>query len=143
MQQKTGFYILITLSFIVPLSCTRDSDEKLLNNRVNELVTAIEERSEQEIKNYLSDDFSVVKRFNKEQFFFFVRYHLKRNKNISINILNKEIKLNKSNADVTANVLLLGADNWLPTRGQKYYVESRWIKQDGDWVMSRLRWTVK
>lgn len=125
------------------LSCNSGSDKDMLNQRVNELVEIIEAHKEKNIQNYLAEDFSVAKRFNKNNFFLFVRYHLKRNKNISISLINKEIKLNGLSADITAEVLLLGAEGWLPERGQRYYVESRWKKEKGDWVMSRLRWTIK
>lgn len=125
------------------LSCDKKNDKDLLNQRVNELVEVIETHKEQDIKEYLAGDFSVVKKFNKTQFFLFVRYHLKRNKNISISLINKDIRLKGEYADVVADVLLLGAEGWLPERGQRYYVESRWIKESGDWVMSRLRWNVK
>ena len=143
MYKKTILYLLITLSLCVPLACTKDSDKDVLIQRVNNLVNVIENHDVKSMRRYLSDDFSAGKRFNNEKFFMFVHYHFKRNKNISINFVKKDVKLYGSKADVTADVLLLGADDWLPKRGQKYYVESRWIKQDGDWVMSRLRWTVK
>lgn len=141
--QKTVLYLLIAISLLIQLSCTKDSDEDVLNRRVNELVAVIENHDAKSMRQYLSDDFSAGKKFKNDKFFMLVHYHFKRNKNISINILNKDIKFNKVNADVTAEVLLLGADDWIPTRGQKYYVESRWKKQSGDWVMSRLRWTIK
>lgn len=143
MRIKTILYLLITLSSLMLFSCNKNSDKYALNERINEFVNIIEKHDEQDMRNYLAEDFSVVKRFNKVNFFLFVRYHLKRNKNISINLINKEIKLHESYADVTANVLLLGADKWLPERGQRYYVESRWKIKSGDWVMSHLRWTVK
>lgn len=133
------------------LSCDNKSDKDMLNQRVNELVDIIEAHKEQNIKDYLAKDFSVANRFNKNQFFQFVRHHLKRNKNISISVINKEIVFNglsadasvNASADISANVLLLGAEGWLPERGQQYYVESRWKKENGEWVMSRLRWRVK
>ena len=143
MYKKTILFLLIALSSLMQLSCSKDSDKDVLIQRVDSLVNVIENHDEKNMRNYLSEDFSVAKRFNKENFFLFVHYQLRRNKNISITFINKEIRFNKSNADVTGDVLVLGANEWLPERGQRYYVESRWIKQDGDWVMSRLRWTVK
>lgn len=135
------------------LSCSKDSDKDILIQRVNSLVNVVETHDEKNMRNYFPEDFSVAKKFNKEKFFLFVRYHLKRNKNISINFINKEIRFHESrfdtsrfitsSADVTGDVLVLGANELLPQRGQRYYVESRWIKEDGDWVMSRLRWSTK
>jgi len=150
---RTTLYLLITFYSFTLLSCSKDSDKDVLIQRVNSLVNVVESHDEKNMRNYFSEDFSVAKRFNKEKFFLFVRYHLKRNKNVSINFINKEIRFHESrfdtsrfitsSADVTGDVLVLGANEWLPQRGQGYYVESRWIKEDGDWVMSRLRWSTK
>ena len=121
-------------------SCSKTSDVDILKQRIDELIVHIEKHNEQEIKDYLSNDFSASQRFNKVQFFLFARHHFKRNKSISVTVLDKNITHYKDYADVTANVLLLGANNWLPERGQIYTVTSRWKKESGDWVMSRLRW---
>jgi len=142
-NKSISAYIVILLSFISQFSCSKTSDVDVLNQRIDELVNFIEKHKEQEIINYLSDDFSVAKRFNKTQFLLFSRYHLKRNKNISISVIDKEIILNESYADVTANVLLLGSNEWLPERGKMYNIASRWKKERGGWVMSRLRWSIK
>ena len=148
MYRKTILYLLITFYSFMLLSCNKDSDKDVLIQRVNSLVNVVETHDEKNMRNYFSEDFSVAKRFNKEKFFLFIRYHLKRNKNISINFINKEIRFNesrfnKSSADVTGDVVLLGADSWLPQRAQRYYVESRWVMEGDVWVMSRLRWSIK
>lgn len=143
MNKKTLIYFLIIFNSLTQLSCDKADDKDLLNQRVNELVDVIEEHKEQDIKNYFANDFSVAKRFNQNNFFLFVRYQIKRNKNISISLMNKDIKFHGTYADVTADVLLLGAEGWLPERGQQYYVESQWKKENGNWVMSRLRWENK
>ncbi|MCF6194297.1 MAG: hypothetical protein L3J46_08195, partial [Kangiellaceae bacterium] len=57
-----------------------------------------------------------------------------------ISILDREVRLNEKNADVIFKVLLLGSSDWLPERGQIYNVTSRWKKEKGAWVISRLRW---
>lgn len=121
-------------------SCSKTSDVDVLKQRIDELITHIEQHNEQGIKGYLSNDFSTSQRFNKVQFFIFVRHHFKRNKSISITVLDKKITHYENHADVVANVILLGTNEWLPERGQIYNVASRWKKESGDWVMSRLRW---
>jgi hypothetical protein len=141
MKNKTKpLYVVIILSFFSLYSCSKTSDIDVLNQRVDELIKIIEQHKENEIKDYLTGDFSVVKRFNKQQFLLFIHYHLKRNKSISISILNKEIMHNENYADVTANVLLIGSNEWLPERGQMYNIASRWKNENGDWKMSNLRW---
>lgn len=143
MRIKAILYLLIALSSLMLFSCNKNSDKHALNQRIDELVYFIELHKEQEVKNYLTSDFSVVKRFNKKQFFLFIHNQLKRYKNISINLINKEIKLHESYADVTAEVLLLGSNEWIPERGRMYIIVSRWKMVKGNWMMSNLRWEIK
>jgi len=143
MKNTILLYITISLVLTSLLSCSKTSDIDALHQRLDELVDVIEQHEEEKIKDYLSGDFSVSKKFTKKQFTLFINYHLKRNKNISINLFNKEINRHDSYVDVTMDALLIGAKNWLPERGQKYFVESRWEIESGKWVMSRLRWSVK
>lgn len=141
MKNKTKtLKTVIILSFISLFSCSKTSDIDALNQRVDELVEVAEQQKETGIKGFLTHDFSVVKRFNKQQFMLFVHYHLKRNKSVSINLINKKIIHNENYADVTAKVLLIGTNEWLPERGQIYDIASRWKNEKGAWKMSNLRW---
>ena len=142
-NKAISVYIVILLSFICLFSCSKTSDIDVLNQRLDEFVNIVEKHNEQKFKNYLSSDFSVAKRFNKKQFLLFIHYHLRKNKSIFVSVMDKRITQNENYTDVTADVLLLGSNDWLPERGQRYYVESRWKNESGNWVMSRLRWTVK
>lgn len=142
-NKAISVHIVIFLSFVSLFSCSKTSDIDVLNQRLDEFVNVVEKHNEQKIKNYLSSDFSVAKRFNKKQFLLFIHYHLKKNKSIFISVMDKKIIQNENYTDVTANILLLGSNDWLPERGQRYFIESRWKNESGNWVMSRLRWTVK
>lgn len=138
-------YFVLLLGSLSLFSCSEPDELHILNQRIDGLVSAIENHSEHGIKDYLAKDFSTTtlsttKGLNKTQFFLFTRYHFKRNKNVLVTVVDKDVTLNKSQADVTATVLLIGATEWLPERGQLYKVESRWKKESGDWLMSRLRW---
>ena len=140
LKYKILVYIVITLSSLALLSCDKTSELSLLNLQVDKMVSAVENHKIGDVKTILANDFLTVKSLNKIQFLLFVNHQFKRNKNISISVLDKDVKLNEKNADVTFKVLLLGSNDWLPERGQIYNVSSRWKKENGDWVMSRLRW---
>ena len=138
-------YIAILVGSLSLISCSEPDEADLLNQQVDGLVSAIENHSEHGIKEFLAKDFSTTslsttKGLNKAQFFLFVRYQFKRNKNVLVTLVDKDVTLNNNQADVSAKVLLIGASEWLPERGQLYKVDSRWKKEGGDWVMSRLRW---
>lgn len=139
MPQKPQIYVLfILLSGVI--SCAKMSDENALKQRINDLVQVIEAHDDNEFADFLASDFMAGNNSNKETFNLFVRYHLQRNKNISIVRANEKININGAMADVTADVYLTGASGWLPQRGQKYRVESRWKKEKGSWLIQRLRW---
>ncbi|MCK4865709.1 MAG: hypothetical protein KAT06_09855 [Gammaproteobacteria bacterium] len=140
MKYKILLYLLIILSSLTFLSCDKTSALSKLNQKINVLVNAVEKHQVENIANVLAQDFLTDKALNKPQFLFYIDYQFKRNKNISISILDKEVRFNEKNADVIFKVLLLGSNDWLPERGQIYNVTSRWKKEKGDWVISRLRW---
>ena len=140
MKNKTILYFLIILNSLILFSCAKEeSDISALNTRISELTNIVEQH-DNKVRDYLSDDFVTTKSLNKSQFLFFINHHFKRNKNISIVMLDKNIIKNKTFFDVTFRVLLLGSNNMLPERGRVYQVASRWKKESGSWVISKLRW---
>ena len=139
MKYNLLVYLVMILSSLTLLSCDKTSELSLLNQKVDELVDAAESHKLSDIKGMLASDFLTTKNLNKTQFLIFVNHQFKRNKNI----LDKEVRFNEKNADVIFEILLLGSSDWLPERGQTYKVTSRWKKEKGDWVVSRLRWNIK
>ena len=134
------FYFLLLLGSLSLFSCSETDEQALLNQHIDGLIAAIEKHDLQQVKTFLSSDFSTIQGMNKTKFMIFAKYQLKRHNNVLVNVLDKDVILNKDKADMTAKVLLIGADGWLPERGQVFKVASRWKKESGDWVMSRLRW---
>lgn len=137
--QKTQIYVLF-IFLTGMISCAKMSDENALKQRIIDLVQVIEAHDDNEIADFLTSDFMAGNNSNKETFNLFIRYHLQRNKNISIVRANEKININGVIADVTADVYLTGASGWLPQQGQKYRVESRWKKEKDTWLIQRLRW---
>jgi len=143
MKHKIIAYIVITLSSLTLLSFDKTSELNLLNQKTDELVDDSKSHKLRDIKGILSSDFMTTKNLNKTQFLIFVNHQFKRNKSISISVLDKEVRFNEKNADVIFKGLLLGSNDWLTEREQTYKVTSRWKKENGDWVVSRLRWNIK
>ena len=140
MKTKTTLYFLIILNSLTLFSCSQESDIAVLNKRINDLEKVIEQHQESKVSSYLAKDFVTNNSLNKAQFLLFIRYQLKQNKNISVILVDKEIAKNNNLFDVTFRVLLVGSNHLLPERGKMYSVASRWKKEGGIWVMSRIRW---
>lgn len=140
MKIKTILYFLIILNSLALFSCAQETDIAALSNRLEELENIVEQHQKNKINDFLAKDFATTKFSNKAKFLLFIHYHLRRNKNISIVVVDKELINNNANFDVTFRVLLVGSNNFLPERGQMHKVASRWKKEDGRWMISRLRW---
>ena len=140
MKIKTILYFLIILNSLALFSCSQESDIEALNNRLDELEDVVEQHQTKKITDFFAKNFTATRYPNKAKFILFARYQLKRNKNISIVIIDKETIKNNTAFDVTFRVLLVGSNSFIPERGQMYRVASRWIKEDSRWVISRLRW---
>ena len=139
-MKKLATIILILVGILSLLSCSKTDELSVLNNRIDKLVTVIEEKDPHQVKHFLASDFSAANNLNKARFTIFMQYQLKRHKNVIVTVTDKNVVLNKTHADVIAKVLLIGAGDWLPERGQLYKIESRWTKEGDDWLLSRLRW---
>lgn len=142
MNQKIPFTASLVI-FINLFACSEMSEKDILKQRVDELISIIESHKSSKIKKYLAADFSAGKDFDATRFSLFIQYQLRKNKKISILRTNETIILNGFQADITSDMFLFGINKWLPERGQTYYVESRWKKENKNWVMSRLRWQIK
>lgn len=140
MKNKTILYFLIILSSLMFVSCNKESDVTALHNRIDMLVNLIEEHKESKLSNYFTKDFVTSKNLNQAQFLLFARYHFKRNKSISIIIVDKTVITTNDFFDVKFRVLLLGSNSLFPERGEMYNVFSRWNKEGGKWRISRIRW---
>ena len=136
-----NFFLIFFCLFL--FSCTENDEDQQLLNQIDKLVVAIEEKNISQIDKTLSQDFSAGKQFNRTQFLQFVKRHFNYHKNITLIRTKKNIKRTTDKADVTSELLLLGAKGWLPERGQKYFIESQWKKENQEWVMNRLRWRIK
>lgn len=140
MKIKTILYFLIIVNSLALFSCAQETDIAALNDRLDELEAVVEQHQTNKINDFFAKEFATTRFSNKAKFLLFVRYQLKRNKNISIVIIDKETIKNNTAFDVTFRVLLVGSNSFIPERGQMYRVASRWITEDDRWMISRLRW---
>lgn len=140
MKIKTILYLFILLNLLTLFSCSEESELSLVNKQITGLIKIVEQHQYNKLNQYIAKDFQTTSNLNKSQFLIFTRHHIKRNKNISIILLDKEVINNVDGFDVTFRALLLGSNKLLPERKEIYKISSRWIKEDGGWMISRLRW---
>ena len=122
------------------LACSAPDEETRLREALANLVNAVEEGSVFKAQQYLSEDFKSSRIANRQQARAFLLLHFRQNQVINIFTSDIQVMLQDGKADMTFNALVTGSSNWLPERGRKFAVESRWLKQDGDWKISRVNW---
>lgn len=120
--------------------CAVEDDASRLNRALQELQTAIEERDAGAVIDHLTDDFQAQADIDARKLRAMMFYYFRQYRQITVFATGQRIRLDGEQADVTVNALLLGGEQLIPERGKRYQVEMRWLKQRGDWKLSRLRW---
>ena len=121
-------------------ACSKEDEETRLRRALDDLVNAIEERSVLQAQKHIADNFKSTRIVNRQQARAFMLVHFRQNQVINIFTSDIEVNLQQDKADMTFNALVTGSSNWLPERGRRFAVQSRWLKRDGDWKISRVNW---
>lgn len=138
MKNVVVVLLLILTSSLV--ACSTPDEETLIRKALRGLIEGVEEQSFFQVKKYISEDFKSNRFRNIQQLKAYMLVYYQQNKVIKIFHSNVQIILQKDKADVTFNTLVTGSSNWVPERGRLFKVQSRWLKQDGDWKISRVNW---
>ena len=141
MKIVAHFLLLVFVGSLI--SCTTDNDEARLHQSLASLVEAVEDRSVRQVQKYLTDDFKTTRYANTQQVKAFMLLHFRQNKVINVFTSDIQTSIQEEKADVIFNALVTGSSNWLPERGRRFEVKSRWLKQDDDWKISRINWQEK
>ena len=122
------------------ISCSAPDEETRIRQALDDLADAVEERSVLGMQKYISTGFKSAHIVNRQQARAFMLIHFRQNKVINIFTSEVQVNLRQDKADMIFNALVTGSSNWLPERGRRFTVNSRWVKEDNDWKMSRVNW---
>lgn len=134
---KCFFLAILASSFV---ACSTPDEESRLREALDGLIEGVEEKSFFQVKKYISDDFKTSRFRNRQQLKAYMLIYFRQNKVIKVFPSNIQITLQQDKADMTFNALVTGSSDWLPERGRSVEVKSRWLKQSGDWKISRASW---
>lgn len=138
MKYSFTLAVLVLTSCLV--ACSTPDEKTRLQETLDELVGAVEARSVTGVQKYFSNDFKTTRHADTQQVKTFMLLQFRQNRVINVFTSDVEINLQQDKADVSFNALVTGSSNWLPERGRRFLIESRWIKRDGDWKISRVNW---
>ena len=135
--------------FVVLLSACSppEGPEQAIRTSIDELETALAERSPGTIMDTLAESFlggrdgelNLDREGAKKMLgVYFLRYH-----RIRVVVSQVEVTLDPYEpalAQARATVALAGGERLLPNSAGVYQVESHWRKFDGEWQITRLQW---
>jgi hypothetical protein len=109
---------------------------------IREMESRIEAVERRPFMSHVAGDFSGQDgQMNRDQFNALVLYYLRRYKRLNAQLL--PIQVTPEGDDRAAarfRVLLTGGEGWLPEHGELYQVETRWRREDGDWLLQAANW---
>jgi len=104
------------------------------------LLGAVEERSAGKVNHYLTTDFNTSKHTGVQNIQSFMLLHFRSNSVIHIFTSNIQLAIENGQGQISFNALVTGSRHWLPERGRRFFVKTRWKKGAGDWKLDRLDW---
>jgi len=137
---RVTFHILILcMALLFLLSCSRSEDEtERLLQTLFELQSQVEARESRQVLRFLDKGFIAQGRYRTFQLGQMMALQFRQNQKILLFLKNTEIDMRDPQADVTVSAYVLGSDNIIPDRGQRYEVKMRWLKINDQWKLSRL-----
>ncbi|MGD8484482.1 MAG: hypothetical protein PVJ63_05560 [Thioalkalispiraceae bacterium] len=120
--------------------CGEVDETARLQQALDELVEAVEQRSVRQVNRYLAPDFKTSQQSGVGNIQGFMRLQFRSNRVIHIFVSEQQLSVDRQQGQISFHALVTGSGNWIPERGQRFYVKTRWQLNNGDWQLSRLGW---
>ena len=139
---QSGSRWWLSLALVIGLgACSTPADDaSQIRQGVELLAKAIEQHDRDTIMQRLDEEFRTREGLLPQDINRMLFIHFRQNKHIQVFLYNLDINVMSNTADVQLEALLLGSSQWLPERGRRYRVLTRWIKRDNEWWLLRLDW---
>ena len=146
---KLRFFVslLICMTLFAMVSCTNRSDEHQIHSNIATMVESLNAKNNAGVRKYLSEFFlggergrSKIGKADARKLLtgYFLRY-----KNVHVAVSDVSVKLDaldNHRAQMTATVLLAGAENLLPDSAGRYSLVGTWENEEGAWRLIVLEW---
>jgi len=134
----------LTIFLIVLLSSCGETldDDTLIRNAIKEMQTAIESKSPMALLSHVADDYSdsAGRNYTSLKGLMLGHFLRNRNKKISVYITAIETDIVGYVATATFNAGVTGGTGILPEKARIVQVETKWRKQDDEWLMTSATW---
>ena len=125
--------------FIVITSCSSETAEDQIRNRLGEIVSAVEDRDRRRVNAFLTADFVARNRGQQVDSNLLMLAYFRQVKNIRIITYGTEVVVTGNEAAVQLNAVVSGGQGWLPERLNVFNINTVWLKDD-DWLVQQADW---
>lgn len=134
---------LLVLSLVGLSSCGRPATvEQQVIGTIREMEAKIEAGESRRFMQYVAEDFSGQEgAMTRQQIHALVLFQLKRYERLNAQLLPISVTPEGDNAAVAQfRALVTGGADWIPESGQVYEFDTRWLRQDDEWLLQAATW---
>jgi len=135
--------ILFALFTLLLSACDKTPDEEKIQNNIQAIQNAVENKELMGIGKYLHKDFLANRSMDSKQLKQMLFVQGKRHSNISIVIVSQETTIDPvyiEKAETTLSVVMAGSSGGLPEDGSVRVVDLEWRKVGSDWQIIKANW---
>ena len=132
-------FLLLTLS----AGCKEKlSVEQQVIASLEQMEQSAEEGRHLDFMGYVADDFlGQLGSMDRREFHRFMIFQMNENRRLHAQLFPIHVKETATDqASANFNILVTGGGGLLPDRGQLFEVETGWVRDGNDWLLSRADW---
>ena len=135
--------LVVVLASLLLTACREElSVEQQVIASLESMEQSAEEGRHLDFMSHVADDFLGQQGgMDRHEFHRFMIFQMSENRRLQAQFF--PIRVNETNAGQASahfNILVTGGDGLLPDRGQLFEVETGWVRDDGDWLLSEANW---
>jgi len=143
MLKPQRFFTLLFLALLAGCFSEPDDSEQI-RQRITEMETAVEAGEARRFASYLVEDFQGREGIsNRRTARAFVARQLVSQQKVRVQMGPIRVTVNEQNpfyASADFEALLLGGPRLLPDSGQLYRIDTKWRKEEGEWMLVEADW---
>lgn len=110
---------------------------------IRDMQSRVEAGERRPFMQHVAVDFSGQGgQMNRDQLNALVLYNLRRYDRLQAQLMPIQVReTDTDRAQASFRALLTGGPGWLPENGQVFNIETRWVRQDGKWLLLGADWS--
>ncbi len=133
----------VFLAMLLLTGCRQElSVEQQVIASLEQMEQSAEEGRHLDFMGYVADDFSgQLGGMDRREFHRFMIFQMSENRRLHAQLFPIHVKeTGESQASAKFKILVTGGGGLLPDRGQLFAVETDWVRDGSDWLLSKADW---